>query len=1429
MGVPGLMRWLQQQFPSACQQLSRIETTNGGGGVHRRAHSLCIDLNGTLHQTARQSNGDLKLVSETVDRIVKLIRPQHTLYLAIDGVPPRIKERLQRERRERYAGNRYSCEREARKVLEGFSLYDITPGTKWMDDMERHLNEFIQQRRKCDDGWEGLRVVVSGYRDPGEGEQKIMDYLRSQRQDNSGGDPEGAHYVWSNDADTVLLSLGIHVRNIVLANERSLGGGLGSLVVTDIDCLRTALVDRYGYLGTDASECEKTQVVDDLVFMSLFAGNDFLPPIALVAGSAADGAGIDTLWTMYSRLPANCRGFRDGCDINYSSLIGLLQKIEEAHEKKELRKCVGVTMLGSQLTAMRVRRMWWEQQRLERDRMLAAGTRGDCASDPIGGTRPGCCACRKSRSKKKVKGRHARPICTCGCHRAKSSKAGQIPFVWAGPLAQLDHIGADGFADIDVATLDGARVLGGDEVPEWHPITDDTNRPQLTLSGLPLLCPELLTAFQTMVLLASGGLELAADRVVVVEEEKGSKTHRHIDGNRAKWMQTAGAMLGQDVRVYDFSTRSDTFEAIHSGWTQWKQAPGPATLPDGCAELATVLVAYVEANSGDLVRAVGIRPDNDSVRKSEPATPGPVALVASSTWDALYEDGRTEHQRIQEYAKWKDAFYRQSYGRGAHQGVARICTYYADALEWTAAYYFTGRVSSWQFAWPEDIASCLLWVAPLASDLSMHFEKKQKQDSSALELENHPLSPPLVREHLVSVMPRESWDQTLTSDERVLARRLAGSGFSDDARQWVRARLLAMPGSRDLPVAEVEETGVDTTENTDASFVVSGFGTQTSSWLSMLGIKLDGGGGGGMLSFGSTGLWIGIIKIKPIMEVDDEVVLPATEQEAEDYYYRVEAAGEDEEEAMTTTATTTTTTTTTVTTTNKTRAPLAPDSPDPHVTAKTISYSPLGMALARPSASALGVESFLGDSDSIFHYHRPTILSAALEPRMSRDVERIRTLTRALGTRRMTHSGQPGGSSEHELRQAALERVVRKLTLTMRSDTFGRQAISEQYRMALDSRRQARRARVAGAREPPHSSPQQAVTARITEEAEDDEWESAGDSDADAQNDDDALTRDALALVRRVHQRAERRRARGGGVSKATGGGGVGKAAGARGKAAAPAAGGGVTAAYARMLTDEQATRRIVSELGQGDTDAVLRLLRAGVAVNTRDSVGRTPLHVACACANREAVQLLLRMGADANAVDRVGNTPLTIAATSAQVDLVVPLLEAGADPKIGKGLVSAMAMVRSRLRLLRAHIRHARAAEKTAAAPTAARARRLHAVAVARQCVDIIHLLRLHSADTPASAPATSSSAAATATGSNTRPDAAAAELDDLSAQLMSMGLSANANAGKGKQSAESSGTGAGYSSDDDDQFDDMLVRFSQLLGDNEADAHAVLNGSAP
>ncbi|KAJ1797659.1 exonuclease II Exo2 [Coemansia sp. RSA 2399] len=774
MGVPGLMRWLQQQFPLACQQISRLDSS-----YFRKTHSLCIDLNGTLHRNAQQTNGDVTSVSEAIEMIVRLVKPQHTLYLAIDGVPPRIKERLQRERRER---------RMVHHSHDKFNTYAITPGTRWMRQVEQHLAEFIERKRRSDAEWWGLRVVLSGYGDPGEGEQKIMDYL-SQIQ---GAENQGVHYVWSNDADTVLLSLGTHVRNIVLVNDRNMDSGRGFLAVTDIDRLTDSLVDRYKPTGACSTESARRRLVDDLVFMSFFAGNDFLPPISLVTG-AADGDKIDRLWALYSKLPASCQGFlQSGGDINYSALFGLLKWIEETHEKREFQKHVGVTMLGPQLTSMRIRRMAWEQQRAQSEDISARSTSSD-ATLTDGAAQVSRCTCskaksRKSSSKSRTKARCAKVSCSCNCHRGKQRTSSRVPFMWTGPLSQLDISGAQMREDGDVAALDGSRVLGSGDNPKWHPVAEDMECPFLTLNGLPLLCPALVDVFKIMVSLASGGDMAASGGKVAVE------MLRRIDSNRAKWLHTAGIMLGQDIKFYDASTRSDAFEALCKSWTDQQQQQGTDTV-------AVVFVAHMWPGSDKPSSIVSIQPSSTNKTAHDPSLA--VALVGSDAWDLLQNDGRTEHRRDHELLKWKDAFYRQSYGSAATH-AAKLSACYADALAWTCLYYFARRVGSWQFVWPEDIESALSWVAPLASDLSAHL--KQQGGSCNVRWDLAPDSegsPPLLREHLLSVLPCEAWASTLTDSECELAKHLVGCKFSAEARQWVHAQLLATPGSNEPSVVRV--------------------------------------------------------------------------------------------------------------------------------------------------------------------------------------------------------------------------------------------------------------------------------------------------------------------------------------------------------------------------------------------------------------------------------------------------------------------------------------------------------------------------------------------------------------------------------------------------------------------------------------------------
>lgn len=56
----------------------------------------------------------------------------------------------------------------------------ITPGTPFMVRLHEHLKFFVRHKMATDARWQGLRVVYSGYDVPGEGEHKIMEFIRVQ-------------------------------------------------------------------------------------------------------------------------------------------------------------------------------------------------------------------------------------------------------------------------------------------------------------------------------------------------------------------------------------------------------------------------------------------------------------------------------------------------------------------------------------------------------------------------------------------------------------------------------------------------------------------------------------------------------------------------------------------------------------------------------------------------------------------------------------------------------------------------------------------------------------------------------------------------------------------------------------------------------------------------------------------------------------------------------------------------------------------------------------------------------------------------------------------------------------------------------------------------------------------------------------------------
>ena len=88
------------------------------------------------------------------------------------------------------------------------------------------MNKWIEYKIKTDPFWkEGATVIFSGPDVPGEGEHKVMDYIRWAQ---SGGDPtwpkegeEGIqHVLYGLDADLIMLGLVSHEPKFMLLREK---------------------------------------------------------------------------------------------------------------------------------------------------------------------------------------------------------------------------------------------------------------------------------------------------------------------------------------------------------------------------------------------------------------------------------------------------------------------------------------------------------------------------------------------------------------------------------------------------------------------------------------------------------------------------------------------------------------------------------------------------------------------------------------------------------------------------------------------------------------------------------------------------------------------------------------------------------------------------------------------------------------------------------------------------------------------------------------------------------------------------------------------------------------------------------------------------------------------------------------------------------
>ena len=263
---------------------------------------------------------------------------------------------------------------------KAFDSNSITPGTPFMDILAASLRYWCSQKLNTDPAWANLKIIISDATVPGEGEHKIMAFIRSQRA-SPDHDPNTRHVIYGLDADLIMLGLATHephfrvLREDVFAqdskvklcpicsqkgheardcrgttrkkegefDEKSKPPVLKPFIWLHVAVLREYLAVELNVPGLPF-RFDLERAVDDWIFMCCFVGNDFLPHLPALE---IRENGIDTLTAIWrDNLPV-MGGYvtRDGhIDLGRAQYIldglakqedGIFRRRKESDDRRE--------------------------------------------------------------------------------------------------------------------------------------------------------------------------------------------------------------------------------------------------------------------------------------------------------------------------------------------------------------------------------------------------------------------------------------------------------------------------------------------------------------------------------------------------------------------------------------------------------------------------------------------------------------------------------------------------------------------------------------------------------------------------------------------------------------------------------------------------------------------------------------------------------------------------------------------------------------------------------------------------------------------------------------------------------------------------------------------------------------------------------------
>jgi len=246
MGIPSYFSYVLKNHTKIIKRLSQT-----------KCNELYIDANSIIYDVVHENTSNIYSdVFSKIMSIINKLNPEFT-FVAFDGVAPLAKMKQQKQRRYKSWLTKQII------PSDSWNTNAITPGTDFMNGLDKYLAVKFKNESS---------IKFSGTNESGEGEHKIMDYMRLHNTNKNA-------MIYGLDADLIMLGL-LHLSvnpNVYLYRET-----IHFSYLSQIDSREdyTFNMNEMAIQISEFLEMPKNDAIPNYCFLCFLFGNDFLPHFA---------------------------------------------------------------------------------------------------------------------------------------------------------------------------------------------------------------------------------------------------------------------------------------------------------------------------------------------------------------------------------------------------------------------------------------------------------------------------------------------------------------------------------------------------------------------------------------------------------------------------------------------------------------------------------------------------------------------------------------------------------------------------------------------------------------------------------------------------------------------------------------------------------------------------------------------------------------------------------------------------------------------------------------------------------------------------------------------------------------------------------------------------------------------------------------------